>query len=289
LGAITNSLDGIVAVPGSVNIVLRNGFIYGTAQDGVNLSTVDHATVENVLVQSAGGHGIAVGAGSRVINCDARLCSDTGITGWGAQFIGCTSMDNSDYGFSAGDGSSLTDCISVANYYGFYVGDGACLRNCTANDNDFYGFYAVRSGVFDNCGATGNLTGFDGGYSSVLRGCTAKYNSGSGIYAGFGTTVVHCTTSGNTGDGIGVGNDCVILENNCWSNGFQTGDGAGIHCFNGNNRVEGNQCTTNDRGIETDGGGSLIIRNSLRSNTVGPSVTSATIGASSNPHANYVY
>jgi parallel beta-helix repeat protein len=63
------------------------------------------------------------------------------------------------------------------------------------------------------------------------------------------------------------------------------------------NRIEGNNVTDNDYGINVENSGNLIIRNSaganttefqiVAGNTVGPSVTSANIAASTNPHANY--
>jgi parallel beta-helix repeat protein len=48
------------------------------------------------------------------------------------------------------------------------------------------------------------------------------------------------------------------------------GDGAGIHCTTGggtSNRIEGNNVTDNDRGIDVDSTGNLILRNSASDNT----------------------
>jgi parallel beta-helix repeat protein len=57
-----------------------------------------------------------------------------------------------------------------------------------------------------------------------------------------------------------------ITDNNCDGNGASTGDGAGVHIFGSDCRVEGNNVTDNDRGIDVDLSGNLIIRNSASGN-----------------------
>ena len=59
----------------------------------------------------------------------------------------------------------------------------------------------------------------------------------------------------------------MIRGNTCSNNGLG-GDGAGIHAISFDNRIEGNNCTTADRGIDVDGGGNIIIRNTCASNTI---------------------
>ena len=50
-------------------------------------------------------------------------------------------------------------------------------------------------------------------------------------------------------------------------NGSGTGDGAGIHVAASDCRVDNNNVTDNDRGIDIDTVGDLIIRNSASGNT----------------------
>jgi parallel beta-helix repeat protein len=99
--------------------------------------------------------------------------------------------------------------------------------------------------------------------------------------------------------GIAVGNDCRVADNQCNANG-SSGSEAGIYTVGSNNRIEGNNVTDNRVGITVLGAGKLIIRNSASGNTIanyafacgntaGPMVTSATIAGSSNPHANYEF
>ncbi len=129
---------------------------------------------------------------------------------------------------------------------------------------------------------------------------------------GSGSTVQYCTVQGCTGDGIRVPGDCLILSNNCEGNGASTGDGAGIHATSSGSRIEGNNVTLNDRGIEVSSTGSLIIKNSAATNTIdyviaasnryGPIINITAAGAiavsgnsaistltSTDPWANYSY
>ena len=45
------------------------------------------------------------------------------------------------------------------------------------------------------------------------------------------------------------------------------GDGAGIHATGGDNRIEGNNCTGADRGIDVDAAGNIVIKNTCSGNT----------------------
>jgi hypothetical protein len=59
-----------------------------------------------------------------------------------------------------------------------------------------------------------------------------------------------------------------VLANTCDRNGLGSGgNGAGIHSTNSENRIEANSVTGNDRGIDVDSTGSLIIKNSAATNT----------------------
>jgi parallel beta-helix repeat protein len=68
-------------------------------------------------------------------------------------------------------------------------------------------------------------------------------------------------------DGVRVSSQCLVVNNTCDDNGASGGDGAGIHATTGDNRIDGNTVTRNDRGIDVDFSGNLIIRNSASGNT----------------------
>jgi parallel beta-helix repeat protein len=92
--------------------------------------------------------------------------------------------------------------------------------------------------------------------------------TGAGITVGSASNVQNCSAFLNKGDGIRASNDCNIIANVCSTNG-NGGDGAGVHVFFGNSRIEGNNVTNNDRGIEVGFAGNLIIKNSARVNGTG--------------------
>ena len=142
----------------------------------------------------------------------------------------------------------MTGCTAVSNFgEGISVLIASTVTGCTVNLN------------------TGN--GISTGDGSTVAGCTARQNTGDGIITSFSSTVTGCTAYGNTGDGIQVSSDCRVTDNMCDRNGNGGGDGAGIHATSSDNRIEGNNCTLADRGIDVDLFGNLIIRNTCAGNT----------------------
>lgn len=91
-----------------------------------------------------------------------------------------------------------------------------------------------------------------------------------------GNTIHGCTANANEGDGINLLSDSVARDNGCDSNG-NDGDGAGIHAMSADNRIEGNKVTDNDRGIDVDTGGNLIIKNSASGNTTNWNVAAVNV------------
>ena len=79
--------------------------------------------------------------------------------------------------------------------------------------------------------------------------------------------MTNCTVLGNTGDGIACTFGALILNNNCDQNGNAGGNGAGIHATGSDNRIDGNNCTQADRGIEANNAGNVIVRNTCATNT----------------------
>jgi len=78
--------------------------------------------------------------------------------------------------------------------------------------------------------------------------------------------VTGCTASFNSGDGIQVSGNCRVTDNSCDFNG-NGGDGSGIHATGSDNRIQGNNCTRADRGIDVDIAGNIIFRNTCAGNT----------------------
>ena len=155
-----------------------------------------------------------------------------------------------------GYGHLVKDCTVEDNSNNFvYIYDGIYAGYCsTVSDNIVYknGGDGIR--VADGCSVTGN---------------TSCDNNGNGVQAGDGGTVAGNTVRLNFADGINVSSDCLVLGNNCVSNGIEVpnGDGAGVFADGDGNRIEGNNVIKNGRGIDIDGTGNIIIKNTASDNT----------------------
>ncbi len=162
---------------------------------------------------------------------------------------------------------------------GVFVGNEFILRNVEARENTVGG---VR--LFGN--------------NSLVSESVMSANLGYGIRAQSAFSVIRDNVvADNTTDGILVGAGASVIGNFSQGNG-NDGDGAGIHALGSRNRIEGNQVMHNDRGIDVDSVGNMIIGNSAQSNTdnygavvagntFGPIVTSGNVATNTNPSANY--
>jgi hypothetical protein len=278
--------DGIVALAGMQNLAVRNGTVSGWSGDGVDLSQALNSQVVDLRAQGNGEDGIRIGGGSLVDRCSLRTNVGDGIELAGAATVvsRCTSTLNGGSGINVAAGtSSISHCAAHDNGASGIAGNafGANVTDSTVRDNNDDGISLAGGAVVSRCTAyaNGDAAGDDG------------------ISVGTGSTVTDCTADLNAEDGIQVSTDCYVARNNANANGVI--DGAGIHVTSGGNRIEANNATDNDRGFDVDLANNLIIRNSaganateydiVAGNTVGPTVTSAGIAASSNPHANYDY
>ncbi len=272
-GCIAHGNSGFAGINAGKGSTIVNCTAYSNVATDGGISGGDGATLVNCTAFGNTGRGIYPGSGSTVINSTAR--ENTG-NGFGANFFGvtyahCTARLNGGNGIETGPGSTLTDCTAQENSgaYGILAGSGSSLKNCTSSRN--------TSGLASS-------GGFFVSASSVI-GCTASDNTntlvsstrGVGIRAGTGSTVKDCTAEGNAGDGITVTANSLVIANTANGNGAGTGTGAGIHTTSSDNRIEGNNVTDNDRGIEIGSSGSLILRNSASGNT-----TNYDIAASNN-------
>jgi hypothetical protein len=213
--------------------------------------------------------GLLAGDGWRLDHCTAHDNTVDGIRcGTGCLIIHCSASNNAGFGILASDDSTLQNCSATGNQgsAGISTGHGCTLTHCTANSNTSAGTFSF--GILTGAGCT-------------LTGCTAEGNTntnstsspdtGVGISTGPRSTIQTCSASSNKGDGIRVFSDSIVVANNCARNG-NGGDGAGVRAIAGNNRIESNNVTTNDRGIDAGTAapsptGNLIIKNSARANT----------------------
>lgn len=118
-----------------------------------------------------------------------------------------------------------------------------------------------------HCAASSNgLSGIDAGINSTVSLCTVVLNGQNGIVASNGGSVTDCTANQNSGDGIQVGTRCRVVGNHCVQNGLNAAVGAGIHVLGSGSRIESNNVSHNDRGIDVDGPDNIVVKNTAASN-----------------------
>jgi parallel beta-helix repeat protein len=179
-------------------------------------------------------------------------------------------------GIQTGIGCTVADCqTSNSVGVGIFTSDRSVVRHSVGNFNGEVGIQVGQGCVVVGCTAVSNGTnaaatsrdGIKCSTAGTIVDCTAQNNQANGIAASQGSTVSRCTASGNFSDGIEVTTDCRVLENTCDGNGSGANDGAGIHATQNSNRIDSNHVTDNDRGIDVDAIGNLIVRNSASGNT----------------------
>lgn len=151
---------------------------------------------------------------------------------------------------AATSATNVSEIVASQNVGGgIKMGFGGTITRCTCYNNTGFGI----------AGASG----------TVITECASNTNGSHGITTGSGCTISRCTVRSNVGDGINFFNQCLVLNNDCSLNGNGAGDGAGIHATAGgsDNRIEGNNCTGADRGIDVDAAGNIIIKNTCAGNT----------------------
>jgi len=245
------AFDGVSAtIFNLTNITVRNGSVRGWGDEGVDLGSnvAINSAIIDVRASDNTGFGIAIGSYSTITGCTATRNTSGGIFGqFNCTITACMVSFNTGNGVATGQGSTITGCTTSRNTgNGILTGDGCTITGCTAQVN--------------------TLNGIAAGNGNTITGCTASYNTASGITTN-GSMIAGCTTAYNTNNGIRVESGCVVLANTCFSNGSGSGVGAGILAAGSDNRIEGNNCTGADRGIDVDGAGNIIIKNTCSGNT----------------------
>jgi hypothetical protein len=243
LGNLQGAFDGIFAEAGAERITIRNGYVELAGRHGINLATANGCTVENVNAALCLGKGIYVGNSANLTACTARQNGSEGIEAFeNARLYRC-SATNCANGISAQTGTLLSECVAAQNLgAGFSLSFKVTVVACVAHANATSGFFALGSSHFANCVASNN--GADG---FALNSFSA---------------VVDCMASDNVARGISCPQYCHILRCNC------EGNDVGIDAGGDDNRIEGNTCTRNQRGINVPGGtGNLVIANFCANNT----------------------
>ncbi|MFG0275795.1 MAG: right-handed parallel beta-helix repeat-containing protein [Phycisphaerales bacterium] len=291
LEGVPGSREGVNASVTSNAVSIVNGTIRGWGFEGVDLNLVDGSRLRGLIVEGSGSRGIFVSEEAIIIECVA--------------------IGNGGNGFLASNGALVKDCVAEGNTdSGFAIGSRSQVIGVTANDNGIHGVsIGTGSSVVDSNAYSNDADGFAGSSGVSVINCAAAFNSQDGIDVGGGSTVRGNTVYASTEDGIEVSDDSMVSDNKVGFAG-NGGSGAGIYVLGSGTHVEGNSIHDSDIGIQATATSNLVIRNTLRTNTVafdlatgnkvGPivvapssGVVAGTVGAAgvgtSNPWANLVY
>jgi parallel beta-helix repeat protein len=273
---IRNGLNGHASKIIGCEAYFNGSLVPGT---GGGIATDNDALVVDCYASNNRGDGIFVAGGSRLVNCVCSSNQGDGIqTSVKCVLSGCTANDNIAKGMLIDGQSTITDCNASQNGSdGIFTFDGSNITACTATRNTGNGIVARAGSEIARCAANMNVG--DGivlnGDAGTVRACTAYFNgqgavtTGNGINStGLGASVLDCTAALNLLDGIRVAGRSRVVGNNCEANGFAAADGAGIHSTSSDNHIENNTVTGNDRGIDVDANGTLVVRNTAKVNTV---------------------
>lgn len=280
-------------------VVIEGIDVFSTTGIGIHL--ISNAVVRDCSVTGAGARGIHFVIGSSLVeNCRISGAVGLGINGGGAMIIrhcevsGVTATAGGDFGIFVGLDSIVEDCVvhdNIANGVSAHHmrnvvvqdnaeagisagGTGATIIGCTARGNAGTGINANGSAVqVEGCTAEDN--GGDGivvGPNSVVRRSTAGNNGSDGIVAGDGSLIEDSAVGDNSADGIVVTIGTRVVDNVLRFNGDATAgttDGAGIHVLGSGNYVTGNDLSSNDIGIDSDGAGNVFVQNTARNHAGG--------------------
>jgi hypothetical protein len=242
----TGTGSGIVGLD---DTVVRNGRIIDFGDDGVHLGGA--GVLENLDIVNIGGACINAGEQSRVLHCR---------------------VGSGNLGIAVGPSSLVDACTSIANTgaspaAGILVGSFGTVSNSISSYNAGDGISVANGDGVTNCVVANNTgVGIVAAAGSKVNECTSRSNKGTGISLGTGSTVKRCTVTDSGNDGIRAVSGCVILENNVVGN-ILSANNVGIHLTGTSNgaanRLESNQVSLANPGIQVDSNGNLLIKNTV--------------------------
>ena len=271
------SLSGVYVQAPASNLCVRNGTIKDWSRTGV-VGAAENSVFESLRLANNGGNGIYTGNGSIVRECVAIGNGNNGIIVTDGCIVEtCTARGNGGESLAAAGitvtgGSVVRGCVAIENDgNGFDVSGLTVVSQCAANQNARVGISVRLGSTVSNCTASFNSSaGISLRSGCAAIGCTARGNGGDGIRANLpaqqGVTVRECTVTNNEGDGIEVSEQSQVIGCTADQNGMGDGTGAGIHVTGADNRIDGNTLTHNDRGLDVDTGGNIIVRNTASGN-----------------------
>jgi len=186
------------------------------------------------------------------------------ISNWGSDGISLT------IGGSGFNSIIESICASSNGEIGIRANNNATIRSCVSRQNGNAGLSVPSNADISNCQARNNSgIGFSINSESVISHCSASGNATMGFFLGDGCVITNCAASNNQTAGIYLASiGCFVFNNICFSNSSNAGTAAGISVQFNHNRIEGNTCISNNRGIECTGIFNLFTRNTCSNNGV---------------------
>jgi len=244
--------SGIEIAASNVTIDLMGFSVEGTggSLDGLTTdATQNNLTIRNGTVSGWAQDGIDLTQGG---------------TGLGSIVEGVTASGNTVSGIRVNDNAVVRSCVVVGNGQdGITAPTNAAIEGCSAYQNGSVGILVGSGGTITACTARRNIIGFVVSQYSTISNCSALINTFHGIYADLGNTILDCTSTDNGENGITAVSLNVVRGNTSNSNS----SGAGISIGGSNNRIEGNNCIGNDRGVRCTASPNFITQNTASGNT----------------------
>jgi len=177
----------------------------------------------------------------------------------------CTFVGGGETGVDAGNGLRIEDCVfrglNTGNpTSGIIAGMSASVSGCASSGYSGNGVSVGDQSVVRDCSvsATGDF-GIRAGANAVISGNTLQSNTVGGIRVTFGSRVVGNALRAN-GIGIEVIDDAFVGDN--------TLDSDNVAVNGSDSVIDGNTFTDSGSGIELNGAGNVVRRNSFGSTTI---------------------
>jgi len=273
----TTGQHGIQVSASHVTIDLNGFTIIGpgsSSESGIYQSSSYNAlTILNGKVTDFLGNGRAgiyvLGKGCRVQGVQATL-SYYGIkTGESSIVADCQAYTNLNSGIAGSYTVLVRDCVVRNNGgVGIRSSHDSVIIGCLVRDNKGRGISVGNGSKVTDCSLRGNgENGISTGIGAMINSCSIYESGENGIYTGSSSSISDCTVNNNATNGISVSSDSRVVGNQCDENGVGDGDGAGIHVRGAGNRIEGNNVTDNDRGLDVDDNNNYLADNTVYDNT----------------------
>ncbi|MHC5209246.1 MAG: NosD domain-containing protein [Planctomycetota bacterium] len=189
-------------------------------------------------------------------------CGFNSMKAYDARLEGLTVHGNANVGVRVGPSSTIVNCVASGNGSdGIQTAEDVVVMTCSANDNGNDGVQVGPHSTVSGVTASENaLFGIRAAEGTSVSESTASRNT-FGIAVTKGGLVRECTTSFNSNIGIRAEQACLLIENVVDSNAL----GIGVMSGPGT-RLDGNNLTNNDIGMNVSGTGNLVIRNTCFGN-----------------------